>query len=239
MLYDLLEIEADTQQSPKTKPIIHMSLMVVTMVQLFGELTADTYLKLLKPIPIILLFFFFKNRDRQERLVIYGLGASLVGDLALMVRNDVLFQLGAGCFLIAHILYITAFSQDFSLSESKSVSGWHFRGLVLLSFLVVGVLGVNAYSLWNLVPNLLLFVIYGFMLSVMMLSAMWRCGKVKGKAYWYVMAGGLLFGMSDHILAFLKFHHYHTDIGEAVIIATYYLAQYFIVRGITRNKAIK
>ena len=87
MLYELLEIEGETQQTPKTKPLVHMTLMVVTMVQLFGELTADPHLKLLKPIPIILLFFFFKNTDPQQSLVLYGLGASLLGDIALMVRN--------------------------------------------------------------------------------------------------------------------------------------------------------
>jgi uncharacterized membrane protein YhhN len=150
-----------------------------------------------------------------------------------------MFQLGTTSFLIAHILYIRAFSHDLSLPDCKNISHCHFRALLLLSFLLTVVLGLNAYSLWNLIPNRILFLLYGCTLSTMMMVAMWRGGKVKGKAYWYVMIGGLLFGMSDHILAFLKFHHYHTDMGETVIIGTYYLAQYFIVRGITRSKTLK
>ena len=66
----------------------------------------------------------------------------------------------------------------------------------------------------------------------MMISALMRTGSVKGKMYWYVSCGALLFGFSDHLLAFLKFNHYHTDVGEAMIMVTYYVAQYLIITGI-------
>lgn len=45
------------------------------------------------------------------------------------------------------------------------------------------------------------------------------------------MIGSLLFGISDNLLAFLKFNHFHTDIGRMMIMLTYYASQYFIMHG--------
>lgn len=97
---------------------------------------------------------------------------------------------------------------------------------------IVYILNVNA--LWDKTSNLMLFLVYGLVLTVMVICALMRAGTVKGRHYWYVSCGALLFGISDHLLAYLKFNHYHTDIGEGIIMTTYFFGQYFIVRGIWR-----
>ena len=85
---------------------------------------------------------------------------------------------------------------------------------------------------WNNIPNLPLFLIYGLILSIMMICALMRAGSVKGKMYWYVSIGAILFGLSDHLLAFFKFNQYQSNIADMAIMVCYYLAQYLIVNGI-------
>ena len=63
----------------------------------------------------------------------------------------------------------------------------------------------------------------------MAIFAILRRGIVRGKAFWYVTIGALFFGISDNLLATLKFNHIHTDLGRGIIMLTYYSAQYLIV----------
>ncbi len=130
-----------------------------------------------------------------------------------MIRNDIFFQLGAGSFLIAHILYSCAFCLDIDFSEILNLSKWRVSRLFLLCNAVTVIYILNLNALWDKTSNLFLFIIYGMMLTLMMVCALMRTGRVKGKMYWYVSIGALLFGLSDHLLAFLKFNHYHTDVG--------------------------
>ena len=153
-----------------------------------------------------------------------------------MVRNDIIFQIGAGAFLIAHILYSIAFCMDINFGEITNLSKWRVSRLFLLCNVVTVVYILNTNALWEKTSNRFLFVVYGGLLTWMIICALMRQGTVKGKMYWSVSCGALLFGISDHLLAFLKFNHYHTDVGEAVIMGTYYLAQYLIVTGISRKK---
>lgn len=41
----------------------------------------------------------------------------------------------------------------------------------------------------------------------------------------------LLFTISDNLLGFLKFNQIKTDLGRAIIMLTYYAAQYFLMHG--------
>ena len=178
------------------------------------------------------MFFLNLGKDKQSRLIQYGLLASIIGDLALMIRDELIFQIGAGSFLLAHIFYTWAFCFDINFSDLVNLSKWRVSRLFLMcnGIFVVFILNLNA--LWDKTSNLMLFTIYGSMLTLMMTCALLRTGSVKGQLYWSVSIGALLFGLSDHLLAFLKFNHYHTDIGEGIILSTYYLAQYLIVTGI-------
>lgn len=103
-------------QKVTNRPLIKRSILFFALIQVYGELTSDVYMKLLKPIPIILLFFLISRQEKQSRLVFYGLLASLIGDLTLMIQNPIIFQLGAASFLIAHILYSSAFCMDIDFS---------------------------------------------------------------------------------------------------------------------------
>jgi uncharacterized membrane protein YhhN len=72
-------------------------------------------LRMLKPIPIILMIIYISGKNSQRNhlvptLVRAGLILSLVGDLFLMVNELSAFMIGTVFFLLAHILYCIAFS---------------------------------------------------------------------------------------------------------------------------------
>ena len=232
MLIEILEGPTLPSEKTPERSIVRRSFLFIALIQLIGEFTANIYLKALKPIPIILLMVLISTKNKQTKFIFYGLASSLAGDLALMIRNEVVFQIGAGAFLIAHVFYIWAFCLDINFAELVNLSKWRVSRLFLLCNVVIMVYILNVNALWEKTSNLILFIVYGFILTVMVICALMRAGTVKGKFYWYVSCGALFFGISDHLLAFLKFNHYHTDIGEGIIMVTYYLAQYFIVRGI-------
>ena len=235
MLLEILEGPSLPEEKTQERSILKRSFLFITLIQLVGEFIANSYLKVLKPVPIVLLMVLLGRKDRQSRLIWWGLAASLVGDVLLMMRNDMLFQMGAGAFLAAHLFYIGAFRLDVNWGELINLSKWRVSRLSLICHLVVMVFVLNLNALWDRTSNLMLFIAYGFVLTAMIICGLLRAGTVKGSLYWSVSCGALLFGISDHLLAFLKFNHIHTDIGEGLIMTTYYLAQYFIVTGISKK----
>lgn len=72
-------------------------------------------LKMLKPIPMILMIIYIsgKNSNRNHlvpTLIRAGLILSLIGDLFLMLSEISAFMIGTCFFLVAHILYCIAYS---------------------------------------------------------------------------------------------------------------------------------
>jgi uncharacterized membrane protein YhhN len=57
-----------------------------------------------------------------------------------------------------------------------------------------------------------------------------RYGKVSAPSYVWILMGAVLFVASDSILAINKFHH-SIEYSRYLIMLTYMLAQYSIVRG--------
>lgn len=64
----------------------------------------------------------------------------------------------------------------------------------------------------------------------MVCHAILRKNLTTPTSYTAALVGSLLFAASDNILAMLKFHHYKTVWGQVAVMATYYAAQYFILR---------
>lgn len=89
----------------------------------------------------------------------------------------------------------------------------------------------NTYMMWDVLPSKYLFPAYGTIICLNAIFAILRYEKTTPYSYFFILVGSLLFGVSDSLLGFLKFNHIHTDIGRAVIMITYYAAQYLIVHG--------
>lgn len=158
--------------------------------------------------------------DRYAAFVLAGLGASLVGDVLLMLPGD-LFVPGLVAFLVAHILYTYAFTRDRGFSAVLATG-------VPLLLLGVGLLVV----LWDGLGALKVPVIaYVGVILTMAWQAVerWRLRSHAGARLAGI--GALCFIASDAALGIARFRgDYHAS--AAVILGLYYVAQALIARSI-------
>jgi uncharacterized membrane protein YhhN len=73
-------------------------------------------------------------------------------------------------------------------------------------------------------------IIYAAVILTMLSGAINRLEKVNRKSYYLVLAGAILFVISDSSIAVNKFSHQFESSG-IVIMSTYIVAQYLIVAG--------
>ena len=104
---------------------------------------------------------------------------------------------------------------------------WINIGTVIL----FGLFLISVYELFDKMPNPLLFTTYGSTIAFMTIFALRRYKRTNCLSYKYIAAGAFLFSCSDTILANLKFNGIQTDLGRAIIMITYYLAQYCLMYG--------
>jgi len=186
-----------------------------------------------KPAVMIALFFWlWTSAGMDGALLWFGLGMlfSLAGDVLLMISLDKLFLPGLVAFLFAHVMYVIGFNMPL-----PALSAWGF-----LLALMIGIGGTRI--LRRIVAPLqtqgqaglrIPILIYGFVISIMLLSALlkltdltWNAG-----AALLVGVGAFLFYLSDILLAWMKFiapiHN-----GRIYNILAYHLGQIALIAGV-------
>jgi uncharacterized membrane protein YhhN len=186
-----------------------------------------------KPAVMIALFFWlWTSAGLNGASVWFGLGIlfSLAGDVLLMLSLDHLFLAGLIAFLFAHVTYVIGFN-----TQLPALSAWGF----LLAFMI-GIGGVRI--LRRIIAPLqaqgqaglrIPILIYGFVISIMLLSAMLKLTDVSWKAgaALLVSVGAFLFYLSDIILAWLKFIAPIKN-GRIYNILAYHLGQIALIAGV-------
>ena len=179
-------------------------------------------------IPVILGYFISQTHNIASDLkkwIVLALFFSWVGDVLLMlqVKKEVFFLLGLCSFLLAHIFYIIFFHYV-RVREKVKGSPWL---LLIVVFYYSGLI----YMLSPFLADMKIPVrIYGIFISFMFLLAMHMLFIRNKSAGQWMMAGALLFVISDSVLAINKFYQSFT-LADIIIILTYGLAQLFIVKG--------
>jgi len=221
----------------KSFSIIFILIMILNlMVQsaVFAE-----YNIFIKPlICLSLAFYLFKESNMKvgfNRLVFAGLIFSLFGDVLLLYSgSDVfLFLYGLVSFLIAHILYSSAFFRDF---KNKPQESKYFGHLILF---LMGVFSMSYYSIIRdylndfRVPVLA----YIFVISIMAILAGYRYRRVNLLSFRLICFGAIFFVISDAALAYMKFVEPYTFAG-ILIMSTYMIAQFLITLGTIERKVV-
>jgi uncharacterized membrane protein YhhN len=161
--------------------------------------------------------------------ILIGLLFSLCGDAFLMFQadHDGFFELGLGSFLMAHIAYIIAFTRTHRRDHEVQLlrqQGW----------LLMIVVGYGVYFFSKLSPHLggmtAPVMCYTLAITVMLLMALNRFGKVCNRSFWPITGGAAMFVASDSLLAWNKFVHLLT-FSHVLIMLTYGLAQLLIAYG--------
>jgi len=136
---------------------------------------------------------------RYSLFIIVGLVFSFGGDMALMYRHkNSMFRLGLGSFLLAHVVYTVAFSLYAGFSRHDVTAGLVMAVAAVLMFLYLksGLEGMMApVALYILIISLMVVKAYTLFYAP-------AFGKTQAAV---VMAGALLFYVSDVILAVARF----------------------------------
>lgn len=175
---------------------------------------------ILKPLPLVCLIIGVLQTDVRQwpkTLILIALGFSLLGDIVLTLPIKLQIELGIGCFLLAHICYITLFLKSFKFNKV------HF--LYYVPVLVM--MGAIAYTIIPYLGALVIPVMIYFCVLVFMVFSAFQ---VKREAF-CIGSGALFFMISDLTLALNLFIYPQTDV-RIFVMFTYYVAQFLLTWGL-------
>jgi len=140
-----------------------------------------------------------------SKTIQFGLLFSWIGDIALMFdeKIPILFVVGLGAFLIAHLGYAAAFARN--VKDSNSSLNVSKSALIALPF--IAITSCFFYYMKDGLPAELFVPVlaYTVVISVMGITAVIRYNHVDAKSYKWILIGAILFILSDMVIAINKF----------------------------------
>ncbi|MCR5518856.1 MAG: lysoplasmalogenase [Bacteroidales bacterium] len=220
------------KKSAKIAGILFLVLSVLDVAFIaFGNETVPLYIKpLLMPslALTVLLQYLPEIKDSQLWLLIVGLYFHCMGDVLLMFdsKDIIYFALGLGAFLIGHCFYLTLLFQG--LGGFRSFKEFLIVAVpVILAPVLTGLFGVK----W---PMSAAVVVYAY--TLMVVTGVGLLWKMRGREFWRrIFFGGLLFIISDGMLALNAFAGITFPFRHALVMLTYLAAEWLLVSGMMRN----
>ncbi|EQC43783.1 lysoplasmalogenase [Bacteriovorax sp. Seq25_V] len=195
------------------------SILISMSLHIYFEYRRDfKFIYLFKPLTTTLIIILcIKNGSETDyrNIIILGLIFSLLGDIFLMLKEQK-FIPGLVSFLLAHIIYIFAFTRN--ITEIKF---WP------LAILVPIALGLYSYLFNSLKEMKLPVAIYVLAILTMTFAAWQQFLALHSMEAVYALVGSFLFMTSDSILAIDKFKT-TKKIFIFLIMTTYFSAQLMI-----------
>ncbi|RYY58281.1 MAG: lysoplasmalogenase, partial [Chitinophagaceae bacterium] len=210
----------------KNKPgtmllVIFLVALLVEMMAIAAGYPQVRYVSKIVLMPALAAWYFLQpkqSRNPMNGFIPAALFFSWMGDIFLLFeqRQAVFFMSGLGSFLIAHIVYLVYFSRLRAASGSFYRLGW-IVPLGLYYFLLMRLLDPSLGALGWPVR------IYGFTICLMLFTAI-RLRLDRGGAGRKMLAGALLFVLSDSLLAIDRFYQ-PVALAGCWIMLTYAVAQ--------------
>ena len=177
---------------------------------------------------ILLAGYFLSIVGAIKNSFAYVLGLALffswLGDCFLIFKQDKLFFiLGLAAFLVAHIAYIITFYKFKKVISSLTI----FSIVAVFVFYTLMLM----YMLWPELGEMLVPVIlYAIVLTLMGITGVVRNLRVNKLP----VIGVMLFVVSDSLIAYTKFVE-PLYLGGFIIMSTYIVAQFLIVKGLSER----
>ena len=191
-----------------------------------------------KPLIVLsLLGYYLLNAPFWSVIFILALVFCCLGDSLLLFQygNEMFFMLGLGSFLVAHIFFILSYRQHCLIQSGAIAMGTQ---KVRLAFpVVLAGMGLITVLLPSLGPLKIPVMMYALVLTLMVVSAIFRLGRTSAISFWMVLSGALLFMVSDSVLAINKFLNPVAHASLWIMI-TYSAALFLIVEGIRRHALV-
>lgn len=210
--------------------------LLLSLANLIAEGTGTEWLILSsKPLLLTVLSLWFYREARPldsrfSKMLLAGLVCSIGGDTLLMLvehgpQRAYFFLLGLGSFLIAQVCYAIAF-WTYPGAADGDVRRRPLRALPFVLYLV-GIVGM----LWDGIPAGMKVpvVVYAATIVSMAIGAFNLRGLHGRDVFLGLMAGVLLFVLSDSLIAVNKFGQ-PVPYARLLIMGTYLLGQYLIAR---------
>jgi uncharacterized membrane protein YhhN len=211
------------------KSYIGLSILYLLIVFLGQEQLAW----FIKPflIPFLSLGVIFHGSFPSKKLLLSALVFSWIGDIILLFsdKHEAYLISGLIAFLISHMVYIITFSKQLKIRNRKNKAVFWIGVTVIIVYLLT-MLAILSPSLGDFkIPVF----VYALVISTMLLFAFKGFLIWQEPANWYILLGAIIFVSSDSILAFDKFYLGASIIqAPFLIMVTYLVAQYLIVKGI-------
>jgi len=203
-------------------------------------LNNDLLILISKPLILVSLsiYFLFETYSlRNQKKIKYVYGALLFsfgGDILLMFTSsgESYFISGLASFLIAQIFYIITYSK-FRISNLSNKKGITLKvTLTILFFIYMIILWLQLYpGLGELVIPVS---VYAITILLMVIFAIYRMGATSTLSYHLVLAGAIVFLISDSLIAINKFI-IPIENENLIVMITYLAAQYLIIRGLIQH----
>jgi uncharacterized membrane protein YhhN len=180
-------------------------------------------------IPFLIVAVYFSNVFPTKKLLITALVFSWIGDIILLFSEKaaIYFICGLVSFLLSHLVYILVFTKQLK-SKNRKTKGLFWTGVTAIIMYLMVMLFLLMPTLGSLkIPVF----VYALVISTMLLCAFKGFLIWDKAARWSILIGAIIFVSSDSILAFNKFYQ-ALEMSSFLIMATYLIAQFLIVRGI-------
>ena len=202
--------------------ILQIILIIIFVIDLFLIFSNQTELRFFtKPflLPVLISIYISGAKSEKIQLAPYflaGLVLSFFGDLFLLFKWG--FLPGLGSFLLAHLFYIISFKKKLQKRISEI---WP---IILSLYASILLFFLFPYLKEMKIPV----IIYAVVIATMMYNAL----KTHNRN---LIIGALLFLISDTLLSVYLFLQ-PLMILNLLVMATYILAQWFLVKGMTSSK---
>ncbi len=203
---------------------IYTFIIVVNI--LFFHVLTD-YRMVAKPMIVgSLIAFYIMNVKFQSPILLTALIFALLGDVFLLFDSEPFFLIGLACFGLMQILYSIIFLQhrDIKVSKNKTL---YMAIVVVFATIFFSILKPSLGSL--AIPVF----VYMLLIVIMVCTAILRHNKMSH--YMIVVVGALLFLISDALIALGKFLS-PIDAHNELVMLTYMVAQFFIIKGIVAHE---
>ena len=222
------------------KILFHILFVIIATGTILSNYTYNEWaMYLFKPLIMIWIgsYFLFHAKSIDREIVKLALTAFLfswLGDIFLMFtgKGEVFFASGVFAFLVSQVFYIILFLKTINLSGKKPFL--RKQPYWLIAYIAYGlVFVILLYDNLDTILRVAIFIYIGAILS-MSAMALNRLGNGHPMSFTLVFAGSLFFVFSDSVIAIDKFLH-SFEHARAIILFTYILAQYLIMRGILKQ----
>lgn len=230
----------------KAQKLPHI-FFIILLIEILGEVYVEQLgvlpIYLLKPLlmPILMIYYYQNTKSNFQTFDKFVLGAlffSWWGDNFLMplwsdISLPINFLAGLGSFLIAHLLYIPAFSK--TVNNEKAIlwkRPWLALPILLLVFGLISFLMNGQHP--DFVEMKIPVMVYASIISLMALAAINRYKRVPQESFKWVMIGALMFVVSDSFIALSRFSNLfenQVNLVRILIMSLYAGGQFLIAYG--------